>query len=58
MDGLEASRRVRECLPPELRPVIVALSADTLAALGERCRQAGIEEFISKPFRWVLLRAC
>lgn len=30
MDGLEASRQIQERLPPEQRPVIVALSADTL----------------------------
>lgn len=30
MDGLEASRQIQERLPPEHRPVIVALSADTL----------------------------
>ena len=30
MDGLEASRRLQEELPPERRPVVVALSADTL----------------------------
>lgn len=51
MDGLEASRQIQERLPPERRPVIVALSADTLQALHERCRSVGIREFISKPFR-------
>ena len=30
MDGLEASRQIRERLPPERRPVVVALSADTM----------------------------
>lgn len=30
MDGLEASRRLRDALPPQERPVVVALSADTL----------------------------
>lgn len=51
MDGLEASRKVREMLPPEKQPMIVALSADTQAQLGDGCRDAGIEQFISKPFR-------
>lgn len=31
MDGLEATRRMREELPPAERPVVVALSADTQA---------------------------
>ncbi|GAB4817717.1 hypothetical protein N2152v2_004763 [Parachlorella kessleri] len=51
MDGLEASRQIQARLPREQRPVIVALSADTLQSLHERCRDAGIVEFISKPFR-------
>jgi CheY-like chemotaxis protein len=51
MDGLEASRLLQQQLPPERRPVVVALSADTLHTLHESCRQAGIREFICKPFR-------
>lgn len=51
MDGLEASARIRERFAPNERPRIIALSADTLAALRERCAEAGIEEFIAKPFR-------
>nr|AML78993.1 putative LOV domain-containing protein [Carteria crucifera] len=51
MDGLEASRRIQQRYKPEERPRIVALSADTLQALHDRCKEAGIEEFILKPFR-------
>ncbi|KAK9819724.1 hypothetical protein WJX72_001676 [[Myrmecia] bisecta] len=51
MDGLEASRQIRELYPPEDRPRIVALSADTLQVLHDRCKDVGIEEFICKPFR-------
>ncbi|KAL4431058.1 hypothetical protein ABPG75_006314 [Micractinium tetrahymenae] len=51
MDGLEASRRLQAELPPDRRPVVVALSADTLQELHEQCRGAGIREFICKPFR-------
>nr|AML76900.1 putative LOV domain-containing protein [Ettlia oleoabundans] len=51
MDGLEASRCLQQQLPPEQRPVVVALSADTLQVLHEKCRDAGIQEFICKPFR-------
>jgi CheY-like chemotaxis protein len=96
MDGLEASRRIRDKYQPHERPRIIALSADTLQALHDRwaaaagrgarcpqlrlagalppaspsapgatacqppvhprpppprCREAGIEEFIVKPFR-------
>lgn len=51
MDGLEASRLLQQLLPPEQRPVVVALSADTLQVLHDRCKEAGIQEFICKPFR-------
>ena len=52
MDGLEATRQICRRFPrPEDRPRIVALSADTLQELHDRCREAGIEEFIVKPFR-------
>ncbi|GAX74943.1 hypothetical protein CEUSTIGMA_g2389.t1 [Chlamydomonas eustigma] len=52
MDGLEATRHICQRYPhPEDRPRIVALSADTLQELHDRCREAGIEEFIVKPFR-------
>ena len=40
IDGLEASRRIRDTYPPEQRPKIVALSADTTQVRAERgCRQ-------------------
>ena len=32
IDGLEASRRIRDLYPPQQRPKIVALSADTTQA--------------------------
>jgi CheY-like chemotaxis protein len=51
MDGLEASQKIQQLYAPHLRPRIIALSADTLTALREQCVAAGIEEFISKPFR-------
>ncbi|GFR47530.1 hypothetical protein Agub_g9248 [Astrephomene gubernaculifera] len=51
MDGLEASRRIQELFKPEERPRIIALSADTVQTLHDRCREAGIEAFLVKPFR-------
>lgn len=51
MDGIEASRRLREALQPEQRPVVVALSADTLQMQDEKCKAAGFAAFICKPFR-------
>ncbi|KAG2500572.1 hypothetical protein HYH03_001342 [Edaphochlamys debaryana] len=51
MDGLEASKRIQEAYKPEERPRIIALSADTVQTLHDRCREAGIEAFLVKPFR-------
>jgi CheY-like chemotaxis protein len=52
MDGVTASERIRDgCAPSGPRPRIVAVTADTLASLRQRCAEAGIEAFISKPFR-------
>jgi CheY-like chemotaxis protein len=51
MDGLEAARRLTATLPAADRPLIVALSADTMQALPDRCRAAGMADFVSKPFR-------
>ena len=53
MDGLEATRRIRvlERERDEFRPIrIVALTANALPADIEKCKDAGMDEFISKPF--------
>ena len=37
IDGLEASRRIRDTYPLEERPKIVALSADTTQVRAQQC---------------------
>jgi len=51
MDGLEATRKIRETLPPERQPVIIAVTADAFSSDLDRCLQAGMDDFISKPIR-------
>lgn len=51
MDGLQASTLIQQMYAPDDRPRIIAVSADTLQVLQEQCKQAGIEDFITKPFR-------
>ena len=51
MDGIEATRKIRELEGPIRHTPIIALTADTMKGEQERCFQAGMDEFLSKPFR-------
>jgi two-component system, sensor histidine kinase and response regulator len=50
MDGFEASRRIREWENGGLRTYIVALTASYMPEEGQRLFEAGIDNYISKPF--------
>jgi signal transduction histidine kinase/CheY-like chemotaxis protein len=49
MDGLETTRHIREGLPQEKQPVIIAMTANAFVEDRERCFEAGMNDFISKP---------
>jgi signal transduction histidine kinase/DNA-binding response OmpR family regulator len=51
MDGLEATRRVREQLPRDRQPRIIAMTANAMAGDRERCLEAGMDDYVSKPVR-------
>ena len=51
MDGLEATRRIVEQAPVEARPWIVAMTANAMDGDRERCLEAGMNGYISKPIR-------
>ena len=51
MDGLEATRRLRAELPPEQQPRVVALTAKAMRSDREACFDAGMDDYIPKPFR-------
>jgi len=51
MDGLEATRAIRQRFPPEEQPKIIAITAYALAGDKERCLNAGMDGYISKPVR-------
>lgn len=50
MDGLESSRRIREWESGGQHTFIVALTASYLPEEGHRLFEAGIDNYISKPF--------
>jgi signal transduction histidine kinase/CheY-like chemotaxis protein len=49
MDGLEATRQIRKNLPSERQPIIIAMTANAFMEDRERCLEAGMNDFISKP---------
>jgi CheY-like chemotaxis protein len=51
VDGVEATRRIRELEEPGApRVPIVALTASAFREDIDRCRTAGMDGFVSKPF--------
>ncbi len=51
MDGFEASREIRQTLPPDRQPRIVALTANALQGDREACLAAGMDDYITKPVK-------
>jgi signal transduction histidine kinase/ligand-binding sensor domain-containing protein/DNA-binding response OmpR family regulator len=51
MDGLTASRKIRELLPPGEGPTIVALTAGAFEADRQSCLDAGMDDYLAKPIR-------
>jgi PAS domain S-box-containing protein len=51
MDGLEASRLIRQNHPQDQQPVILAMTAHAMVGARESCLAAGMDGYISKPIR-------
>jgi PAS domain S-box-containing protein len=56
MDGLEASRTISEDWPAELRPHIVAMTANAMQGDREECLAAGMDDYLTKPIQITALR--
>lgn len=51
MDGLEATRRLRRMEQGRRRTPVIALTASVLPDDRAACREAGMDDFVGKPFR-------
>ena len=55
MDGLEASREICNMFEKHSRPVIIAMTANTMEGDREECINAGMDDYIGKPFQFQAL---
>ena len=51
LDGLAATRRIRQELPANRQPRIIAMTAYAMRGDRERCLEAGMDDYITKPVR-------
>ena len=57
MDGIEATRVIRRCLPASEQPKIIAYTAYVHPDVRKKCLEAGMDDYITKPVRLNELQA-
>jgi CheY-like chemotaxis protein/HPt (histidine-containing phosphotransfer) domain-containing protein len=50
LDGFDAARRIRGMEPADHRALIIALTANAMGSDRSRCLEAGMDDFMMKPF--------
>jgi len=53
LDGIETTRRIRAT--PRHQPIIIAMTAEALDGDAQRCREAGMDDYIAKPVQLKIL---
>ncbi len=51
MDGLETTKEIVNTMTTSIRPKIIAMTADAMSGDREKCIDAGMDDYISKPVR-------
>ena len=51
MDGLTATKKIIEMYGPTHRPIIIAMTANAMSGVREEYLNAGMDDYISKPFK-------
>ncbi len=57
MNGYEMSRKIRESENDGVRVPIIAITADAVEGTAERCHEAGMDQYLTKPIQVQMLES-